>query len=414
MVRDSTAPYAAWLLVVAQFVSVIGTAATVVALPWLVIDSGRGISSAGLVMAAEVVPLIVLGPSVARVLGRRLSAVSIMIWCDLVCGALIMTVPWIAPDRSGSLVPLIVVVAACATLASPWFVAQRAVIAGVTSCPVSAMVINSRLHAAGQAGNVAGPILAGGVVALAGPTSVLLLNGATFWIAGILALAVAIIGTGAADIQLQRSSGRLRDVLSHPARGAIGTVMVQDGVLAVVCITASTSMGMQSGDGALTTAVTATALGVGAVIAALATPALLRAVSMCSLYRWSSAVALVPLWVLVVGEPGLVRLAVVGVVVGAMSGIVAASCMTVITELSREDAVGSDLFSWTMSACQASMAVGIVASGVLASMSGPTMVIGVAAGIGTLAGLGHLLRLRTPIPVQLSPEIEVELHQNAA
>src|SRR3990170_2974496 len=209
-----------WKFLFGQTVSNIGSSFTLFALPLLVFNLTGSALNLALITAAEYVPLLlfglVIGAWVDRVDRKRL-----MIFTDIMQALVISSIPLLAALDLLVVWWIYVVGFASSTL---WICFNTAEFAAVPSLvnKEDLATANGRLQASYAAATVAGPLLAGLLVALVPVHTVLLVDALSFLVS---VLAVSLIRTSfSADAtEQQRTEGFRRDVfeglryvLGHP------------------------------------------------------------------------------------------------------------------------------------------------------------------------------------------------------
>ncbi|MET8576780.1 MFS transporter [Streptomyces sp. NPDC005012] len=182
---------------VAGAVTALGTQMTMLALPWLVLETTGSATRAGLVLAAQVLPMALLGFAGGEVI-QRLGARRTMVVSDLARAPVVALIPLL--QALGALRPavLVAIVAALGALAVPYHAAQRVLAMELLSPHARSLTrANSALEGVQYGSAFAGPALAGALIPLVGTTSVVWLNAATFAFSGLLLLRRVPAGGGA-------------------------------------------------------------------------------------------------------------------------------------------------------------------------------------------------------------------------
>jgi MFS family permease len=218
-----------WKFLVGQTVSNLGSSFTVFALPLLVFKLTGSALSLALVTAAEYLPYLlfglVIGAGVDRVDRKRL-----MIFVDTLQTLVILSIPLLATLDLLSLWWVYAVGFASSTL---WVCFNTAEFAALPSLirEEDLVVANGRLQGSYAAAAVAGPLLAGLLVALVPVHMVLILDASSFLVS-VLCLAL-IRASFNADGTGPRGSGSLRRdigeglgyVLGHPVLRSVAIMM---------------------------------------------------------------------------------------------------------------------------------------------------------------------------------------------
>ncbi|HSO51419.1 MAG TPA: MFS transporter [Actinomycetes bacterium] len=214
---------------VGQTISNLGSSFTMFALPLLVFNLTGSPINLGITTAAEFVPYLlfglVIGAWVDRVDRRRL-----MIATDLARAAVIATIPLLAAFDALSVGWIYAVAFASATLTIAFDAAEFAAIPSLVPSGDDLVTANGRVQASYSTAQIAGPLLAGLLVAVAPVQQVLLVDAASFLVS---AVALATIGRA---FNAPREEGPrrairkdivdgLRYVLGHPVLRNISAMM---------------------------------------------------------------------------------------------------------------------------------------------------------------------------------------------
>ncbi|MDP9210101.1 MAG: MFS transporter [Actinomycetota bacterium] len=212
-----------------QTISNLGSSFTMFALPLLVFNLTGSPVNLGITTAAEFVPYLlfglVIGAWVDRVDRRRL-----MIATDLARAAVIATIPLLAAVDALSVGWIYAVAFASATLTIAFDAAEFAAIPSLVPSGDDLVTANGRVQASYSTAQIAGPLLAGLLVAVAPVQQVLLVDAASFLVS---AGALATIGR---TFNAPREEGPrrairkdivdgLRYVLGHPVLRNISAMM---------------------------------------------------------------------------------------------------------------------------------------------------------------------------------------------
>ncbi len=204
-VVQSPSYFPLWL---SQLISGFGDTLHYIALVVLVYDiSGRGLAVAVLVVA-EIIPVLVLGP-IAGVLIDRVSRKRVLIGADLVRAAAVLSLAW--PQGLWHAY----VVAACVAAANTFFAPTiQAVIPSLTT-EDQRLAANSVSWSTGRLVQIVAAAFAGGLIALIGTGAAFVLNAASFVASGLLIMRLAI---PAHDGRIARSTTRGFGSYFHDAR----------------------------------------------------------------------------------------------------------------------------------------------------------------------------------------------------
>jgi MFS family permease len=212
-----------------QTISNLGSSFTMFALPLLVFNLTGSPINLGITTAAEFVPYLlfglVIGAWVDRVDRRRL-----MIATDLARAAVIATIPLLAAFDALSVGWIYAVAFASATLTIAFDAAEFAAIPSLVPSGDDLVTANGRVQASYSTAQIAGPLLAGLLVAVAPVQQVLLVDAASFLVsAGALALIGRAFNAPREEgprraIRKDIADG-LRFVLGHPVLRNISAMM---------------------------------------------------------------------------------------------------------------------------------------------------------------------------------------------
>jgi MFS family permease len=167
-------------LLTAQVVSALGTQMTFLALPWFVLETTGSPTRMGVVLAAELLPVALLGIPSGTVVAR-LGARNTMLLGDLCRAPVLLAVPVLHSAGVLSFPLLLVLVALLGVFIAPYFASQRLVLPellGDDERTVSQA--NAVLEGTQRATALLGPALAGVLIATIGAPNVLYLDAASF------------------------------------------------------------------------------------------------------------------------------------------------------------------------------------------------------------------------------------------
>ena len=310
-------------LLVAEAVSTTGSQMTLVALPWFVLVTTGSPARTGLVVAADLVPMVLLAIPGGALAGR-LGARRTMLASDLARAPLIGLVPVLHALGVLSFPVLVGLVFCHGVFWPPYFASQGALLAELLGGDRRRLTRASALfQAVTRATLLVGPALGGVLIASVGPADVLLLDAASYLVAFVL-VARCIPAGGRAPAAAGGGGGMLRGV----------RVLLGDELLRAWTLAASLSqMGFQTlllalpvlaftryGQDPRVAGLLVGAWGGGALagsLVALRLPGRLPPLTVGSVAGLGQAL---PLWLLVVSLPAPVAVAVLGVA-GLANGI---------------------------------------------------------------------------------------------
>ncbi len=175
-------------LVAAETISVLGTRMTYLALPWFVLVTTGSASKMSLVLAAEILPMAVLGvPSGALV--QRLGSRTTMLVADFARAPILASIPLLHAAGILDFGLLLAIVALLGAFAPPYFAAQRTILPELVGEDETRMSqANSSIEGGNALAALIGPALAGVLIPLIGAPNVLYVDAATYLVAFLLVL----------------------------------------------------------------------------------------------------------------------------------------------------------------------------------------------------------------------------------
>jgi MFS family permease len=191
----------------ARLISLTGSNMTVVALPWFVLVTTGSAARMGLVLAAQLAPVALLGIPSGSVLSR-IGARRTMIAADLARAPILAAIPvlyW-----SGALTfPLLLVLAfATGAFRAPYGAAMHVLMPDLVGEDEALVArANALLQTITQGTSVFGPIVAGLLIGIAGAATVILVDAATFVVSGLIVL--SYVRRGETPEREEASSGIL-------------------------------------------------------------------------------------------------------------------------------------------------------------------------------------------------------------
>jgi MFS family permease len=167
-------------LVTAELVSLTGSSMTFVALPWFVLATTGSTAKMGWVLAAEMLPIGLFGIPAGTVIAK-LGAKTTMLISDAARGPLLLVIPILHRTGHLSFPALLATTFAIGVFAAPYFASSRLVVPEVAGEDEQAVAsVNAVLSAANQITQLAGPVLAGVLIAATSPATVLVVDGSTY------------------------------------------------------------------------------------------------------------------------------------------------------------------------------------------------------------------------------------------
>jgi MFS family permease len=167
-------------LLVAELVSLTGSAMTFVALPWFVLATTGSTARMGWVLAAEMLPVVLVGIPAGSLISR-LGAKRMMLLADAVRGPLLLVIPILHESGHLSFAALLGVTFAIGAFSAPYFASMRTVVPEVAGEDERAVAqVSAVLSGATQITQILGPVLAGVIIAAASPSAALVADGCTY------------------------------------------------------------------------------------------------------------------------------------------------------------------------------------------------------------------------------------------
>jgi len=167
-------------LVLAELVSLTGSSMTFVALPWFVWATTGSTAKMGWVLAAELAPMAIFGIP-AGTLIAKLGGKRTMLLSDAARGPLMLVIPILYHTGHLSFAALLGATFAIGIFAAPYFASSRLVVPEVAGEDEQAVAsVNAVLSGANQLTQLAGPVLAGVLIAATSPATVLVIDGCTY------------------------------------------------------------------------------------------------------------------------------------------------------------------------------------------------------------------------------------------
>ena len=388
-------------LVVAELVSLTGSAMTFVALPWFVLVTTGSIAKMGWVMAAELLPIGLFGiPSGSLI--ARLGAKKTMLICDAARGPLLLVLPILKWTDNLSFGALLATTFAVGCFAAPYFSSSRLIIPEVAGEDERAVAsVNAVISGANQITQIAGPVLAGVLIAATSPPVVLVVDAATYVFSFLTILLVVRAGKRIA--QTEQSRGVLaglkflsRDRLLGPILlAACGINLVAQGLVVAVQGLAY----FRYSEDAHVVGYLFGAFGIGALCGAIVAQQLAQKADLLKLAAVAIVAMPLPLWLLSVPMPWEAAMVVLASF-GFFAPLVNAPIIGVLT-VRTPAALRPKVMTSVMTVATLAGPIGFVAAAEALRYASLTAVfVGIAAGL-TLGGLvfaAVLLRNRDAPP----------------
>jgi MFS family permease len=305
---------------------------TFVALPWFVLVTTGSTAKMSWVLAAELLPVVIVGIPAGSVI-VRLGAKRTMLISDAVRGPLLLVIPIL--HRSGQLTfpALLGVAFAIGVFTAPYFASARLVVPEIVGDDERVVAqVNALLSGANQIAQIAGPVLAGLLIAAAGPSAVLVVDGCSYLLS-FLMIAV-LVSAGAAATPSAESGGVLAGLRFLMRDGLLGPIMIV--ACALNFFTQGLIIGLQAlayfryDADARVLGYLFAAFGAGALCGALAAQRLVREVDLLKLAAVAIVAMPLPLFLLSFSVPWTAAIVVVAAV-GFCTPLVNAPLMGVLT-----------------------------------------------------------------------------------
>jgi MFS family permease len=181
-------------LITAELVSLTGTAMTFVALPWFVLATTGSTTKMGWVLAAEMLPIAIFGIPAGTVISK-LGGKKTMLISDAARGPLMLVIPILHGTGHLSFAALLATTFAIGVFAAPYMASSRLIIPEVAGEDEQAVAsVGAVLSGANQLTQLAGPVLAGLLIAATSPATVLVVDSGTYLFSFLVILTVVRAG----------------------------------------------------------------------------------------------------------------------------------------------------------------------------------------------------------------------------
>ena len=197
---------------------------TFVALPWFVLATTGSTAKMGWVLAAEMLPVALFGIPAGSVIAR-LGAKRTMLVSDAVRGPLMLVIPILHRTGHLSFAALLGITFAIGVFTAPYFASSRIVVPEVAGEDEQAVAqVNAVLSGANQITQIAGPALAGLLIAATSPSTVLVVDGCSYVISFLIIALVVRAGRRVAATE--ESQGALAGVRFLMRDRLLGPIMI--------------------------------------------------------------------------------------------------------------------------------------------------------------------------------------------
>jgi predicted MFS family arabinose efflux permease len=287
-------------IVVAELVSVLGTRMTYLALPWFVLVTTGSPGKMSLVLAAEMLPMALLGiPSGGLV--QKLGARSTMLISDAARAPLLAAIPVLHAAGMLSFGLLLGLVFVLGCFMPPYFASQRVILpelVGEDERTVSQA--NSLIEGGSGLAALIGPALAGVLIPVIGAPNVLYVDAATYAVAFLLVLLFVPQRKPVTEVSTEHGVlAGLRFLLRDPLLGPSSIAVVAFGFLGAGLSAGLPVYAYDEFDGSARIAgLFYTALGAGAVVGTVFAVLAVKKIAPLRLAGLAVLAFVIPLWVL--------------------------------------------------------------------------------------------------------------------
>jgi len=301
-------------VMVAEFVSLGGSAMTFVALPWFVLVTTGSTAKMGWVLAAELLPVALLGiPSGALI--ARIGAKRTMNISDAARAPLMAVIPILHWTGHLTFGVVLVVTFLVGCFLAPYYASSRLILPEVLGDDEQLVAQGSAfLSAANQLTQLFGPIIGGLLIAWIGAPKVLLIDSATYAFSFVVILVFVHAGKRVAGDESSRGLFAGLRFLVHDR--LLGPTMVAAAVINMVAeglvVTLPVLVFRRYGADAKIVGFLFAAFGGGALVGSLLASQLVRKVPLLRLASLGILAMSLPLWLLAIPMPWWVVVFVLG------------------------------------------------------------------------------------------------------
>ncbi|MEV0023793.1 MFS transporter [Streptomyces atroolivaceus] len=381
---------------VAGAVSALGTQMTMLALPWLVLETTGSATRAGLVFAVQVLPMALLGFAGGEVI-QRLGARRTMVVSDLARAPVVALIPLLQTMGALNLAVLVAIVAALGALAVPYHAAQRVLAMELLSPHARSLArANSALTGVQHGSAFAGPALAGALIPLVGTTSVVWLDAATFTFSGLLLLRRVPAGGGGAGGSAAGPRGLWAGVRHLCGDWFLSRAMLSTVVFGLMLRTLMITMPVLAfarfeGDARVGGLLIAT-LGAGGLVGSVAAYVLAARVAPVRLACTALVCVALPLWTLLVPVPASVLVVAVGL--SSAAAPLANAPLMGLLSARLPDGFGPKVLQAVVTISTLAGPLGFLAAGVVLDRAGVAAALWGVAALATFGSGNLILALR--------------------
>ncbi|MFD8795072.1 MFS transporter [Streptomyces vinaceus] len=381
---------------VAGAVTALGTQMTMLALPWLVLETTGSATRAGLVFAGQVLPMALLGFAGGEVI-QRLGARRTMVISDLARAPVVALIPLLQTLGALNLAVLMAIVTALGALAVPYHAAQRVLAMELLSPHARSLArANSALAGVTNGSAFVGPALAGALIPLVGTTSVIWLDAASFAFSGLLLLRRVPAGGGGAGGSAAGPRGLWAGVRHLSGDWFLSRAMLSTVVFGLMLRTQMITMPVLAftrfeGDARVGGLLVA-AYGAGGLVGSVAAYVLAARVAPVRLACTALVCVALPLWTLLVPVPAGVLVVAVGL--SSAAAPLANAPLMGLLSARLPDGFGPKVLQAVVTISTLAGPLGFLAAGAVLDRAGVAATLGGVAALATFGSGNLILALR--------------------
>ena len=374
-------------LITAEVTSSFGSQMTFLALPWFVLVTTGSAARMGIVFAAELAPMALLGiPSGTLV--TRLGARRSMLVADFARAPLIAAIPVLHAADALSFPLLLALVALVGCFNVPYFGAQRVVLPEIVGEDEQAVAqANALVEGGGRLASLVGPSTAGLLIVAVGATNVIYIDAATYIVAFGL---VKLLVPHGQPLTRDEESGGVLAGLRFLVRDRLLGPLIASAIVANLAGPALT-VGLlalafrEYGHSSRVAGVLVAATSAGAIVGVVASLGLLSRVPPLRLASAAFVLGSLPLWLLPLHVPVVVLLLALAVF-GAATPLINAPLIGVLT-MRTPEALRAKVMAAVITVATIAGPLGAAAAGPLIGSIGVRAVLALVAGSMTISAL---------------------------
>jgi MFS family permease len=374
-------------LVTGELISTFGSQMTFLALPWFVLQTTGSTARMGIVIAAELAPMAILGiPSGAAI--ARVGARRAMLAADFGRAPLIASIPVLHAAGALSFPLLLVIVAGVGCFNAPYFAAQRVVLPEIVGENEQAVgLANALIEGGSRLAALLGPSTAGLLIVGIGATNVLYVDAGTYVVSFLLVK--LLVPHRPRDAAVEESGGVLagirflvRDRLLGPM---IASVIVSNMAGPALSVGLLALAYHDYGKSSRVAGVLVAATSAGAIVGVIAAMKLITRVAPFTLATVAFLGGVLPLWALTVKAPVAVLVLALAIF-GAATPLINAPVLGALT-MRTPEALRPKVMAAVITVATLASPLGATAAGPLIGAIGTRAVLGLVAGAMTLSAL---------------------------